>query len=341
MPSPDRPLVSFVLLAYNQEALIREAVEGAFSQTYSPLEIILSDDCSKDRTFEIIQQMAATYHGPHKIVLNRNPKNLGIGGHVNRVNELVKGQLIVVAAGDDISMSQRVQKLAAKWLEDPKQIHLVYSDCEKINNDGSFLLLEKTFRKLDFIESFVKNDSIVLGAVCAWNRACFDRFGPILDGINHEDAVIPFRAAALGKIAFVAEALIKYRSLAGSTVQDVGVKLSLGRLGHLKHDLDFNILYTTRQLRAESKLIEQKKLDLLKISSLQELIEMLEARAIDVANQSYLLTGPSLTRKISILLNSRRDFSTLTKLLIKGTIANLLNIRVGRQRRSECVASDH
>jgi len=43
--------VTFALFAYNQEKYIREEVEGAFSQTYQPLEIIWSDDCSSDRTF--------------------------------------------------------------------------------------------------------------------------------------------------------------------------------------------------------------------------------------------------------------------------------------------------
>lgn len=47
----DHPLVTFALLAYSQEKYIREAVEGAFAQTYEPLEIILSDDCSSDRTY--------------------------------------------------------------------------------------------------------------------------------------------------------------------------------------------------------------------------------------------------------------------------------------------------
>ena len=57
----DRPLVTFALFAYNQEKYIREAVEGAFSQTYEPLEIILSDDCSSGGTFEIMQEIAAEY----------------------------------------------------------------------------------------------------------------------------------------------------------------------------------------------------------------------------------------------------------------------------------------
>ena len=97
----DRPLISFCLFAYNQERFIRKAVEGALSQTYSPLEIVLSDDCSTDSTFEIIKEMTDCYHGLHSIVLNRNPKNLGVGGHVNRVMEIAQGILVVAAAGDD------------------------------------------------------------------------------------------------------------------------------------------------------------------------------------------------------------------------------------------------
>ena len=53
----DRPLVTLVLVSYNQEKYIREAVDAAFAQTYSPLTIEISDDASVDKTYEIIQQM--------------------------------------------------------------------------------------------------------------------------------------------------------------------------------------------------------------------------------------------------------------------------------------------
>lgn len=46
------PLVTFALFTFNQQEYVRDAIEGAFSQTYEPLEIILSDNCSSDRTFE-------------------------------------------------------------------------------------------------------------------------------------------------------------------------------------------------------------------------------------------------------------------------------------------------
>lgn len=111
----DRPLVTFALFAYNQEKYIREAVEGAFAQTYEPLEIILSDDCSTDRTFEIMQEMAAAYKGPHKVQALKQSKNLGIVDHVITVARIAEGVFFVVAAGDDISYPNRVEELTKMW----------------------------------------------------------------------------------------------------------------------------------------------------------------------------------------------------------------------------------
>ncbi len=51
-----KPLVTFMLRTYNHERFIREAVRSALTQTYSPLQVVISDDCSQDRTFEIIQE---------------------------------------------------------------------------------------------------------------------------------------------------------------------------------------------------------------------------------------------------------------------------------------------
>src|SRR5690554_5258536 len=107
----ERPLVTFALFAYNQEKYIREAIEGAFSQTYEPLEIILSDDCSTDRTFEIMQQMAADYEGRHNVILRRSSENRGLGLHIQDVAALAHGRFIVVAAGDDVSLPPRTTTL--------------------------------------------------------------------------------------------------------------------------------------------------------------------------------------------------------------------------------------
>jgi glycosyltransferase involved in cell wall biosynthesis len=113
-----RPLVTFALFAYNQEKFIREAVEGAFAQTYEPLEIILSDDCSTDQTFEIMQEIAANYVGLRIIILNRNSRNLGVAAHFSEIVERASGEFVVIAAGDDISLPMRTEISVLPMVED-------------------------------------------------------------------------------------------------------------------------------------------------------------------------------------------------------------------------------
>lgn len=106
-----QPLVTFSVFAYNQERFIREAIEGAFAQTYQPLEIILSDDCSSDRTLEIMHEMARSYSGPHRVMVRCNDRNVGMLNHLLLVGREANGEFIVVAAGDDISLPSRVTTL--------------------------------------------------------------------------------------------------------------------------------------------------------------------------------------------------------------------------------------
>ena len=50
-PEPP-PLVTLALITYRQERFVREAVRGVLAQTYSPLQVVISDDASPDATFE-------------------------------------------------------------------------------------------------------------------------------------------------------------------------------------------------------------------------------------------------------------------------------------------------
>ncbi|WP_306120534.1 MULTISPECIES: glycosyltransferase [unclassified Roseitalea] len=124
----DRPLVTFALFAYNQEQYIREAVEGAFAQTYEPLEIILSDDCSTDQTFEIMKELAAAYKGPHEVQVRRNEYNQGTLAHILTAAHLARGEFMLVASGDDISLSERTKTMAQAMLMAPPDVVVASAD---------------------------------------------------------------------------------------------------------------------------------------------------------------------------------------------------------------------
>ena len=209
--SDNNPLVSFVVLTYNQERYIREALEGAFSQTYSPLEIIISDDCSTDNTICLINEMVAAYPGEHKVIVNINQKNLGIAEHINKVINMTNGELILVAAGDDISLPCRTDVIVAEWLNGNKLIDLIHSNTIKIDEDGVECgELHTEIPTQSDISKYI-TDCVIIGATQAWSRRLFKSFGPINALVTHEDRVCGFRARLLGDVTYIEKPLVKYR----------------------------------------------------------------------------------------------------------------------------------
>lgn len=210
--SSNSPLITIGVLAYNQEGFIREAIKGAFSQTYSPLEIILSDDCSYDQTFPIINEMAGAYRGPHTIIVNRNDHNLGIGAHVNRIMEIAKGELFVAAAGDDISLPKRVEKIYEAYEISRRLAKSLYSKYILIDEAGRILEREEVIRNEELSpEEILEKVFVVPGCSHAWNRQVFEVFGPMRTPLTCEDVVISLRSSLLGEIQYIEEPLVMHR----------------------------------------------------------------------------------------------------------------------------------
>ena len=216
-----KPLLTLMVCAYNQEQFIREAVEGTFAQTYSPLEIILSDDCSKDRTFEIMREMAEIYRGPHRLILNRNSTNLGLAGHSNRLAELAHGQLWVGAAGDDISFPNRVEIVYQAWEHSGKRAMGIQGEFIDIDEKGNIIgdpvnsspSKTVTFREeRPTLEDYIRTlQPGIVGGAFAGHPLTYSTFGPLPSALIHEDSVAALRAICLGSLIFVNAPLIKRR----------------------------------------------------------------------------------------------------------------------------------
>ncbi len=208
-----RPELSLLLLAFEQQDTVAEAVRGALAQTYSPLEIVLSDDASSDGTWAAIQQAIAGYRGPHRLVVNRNGRNLGIGAHLSRLVALSRGELLVVAAGDDVSLPQRCERLASAWQNARQRPDLLCSSLVDMDAQGRPLGLIaptdlSTYRSA---ADWLARPPHVVGAAQAWTRRVFDRFGPLPAGVVGEDAIMVFRAIVSGGALTIAEPLVRYR----------------------------------------------------------------------------------------------------------------------------------
>ena len=110
VPAAGKPEVTVIFLAYQQEDYVAEAVRSVLAQEQVAAEVILSDDASTDRTFRIMAAAAEAYRGPHRLVVRRNRKNLGID-HIVQLVELAASDVMVMAHGDDLSEPQRCRRL--------------------------------------------------------------------------------------------------------------------------------------------------------------------------------------------------------------------------------------
>ena len=227
----DKPLVTFALTSYNQERYVGEAVRAALAQTYSPLQVVVSDDCSQDGTFEAAREAAAGYGGPHEVVLNRNERNLGIGGNIDRVMELAEGDLIVNADGDDVSLPTRTEELVRAW--SAGGVSCVYSDLTVIDEDGRAtekIRATPVRSWMETVQREIPGFGGVGSASAAYDRAVFETFGPLPDGAIHEDYVLELRSALLGKLVPVHEYLVNYRRHGGNISGNNNLDLGFPRL---------------------------------------------------------------------------------------------------------------
>ena len=205
------PLVTFVVFSYNQETYIEEAIEGALSQTYAPLEIIISDDCSTDMTFEIIKKKLSNYVGPHTVKIFRNDSNLGVGEHFSRITEIASGDLLIASAGDDISLPERTEVIVTEWLSTSRKADMLHSKYFEMKTNGEVTSVGNSDHPLfNSVSEFI-NNNVIVGATEAWTVRLFDKFGPLESNVTHEDRTIGFRAALCGGIKFIDVPLVKYR----------------------------------------------------------------------------------------------------------------------------------
>lgn len=238
----DRPLASLVLITYNQERYVRETVRSAFSQTYDPLEIVISDDCSTDKTAEIISQEIDAYRksgGRHAVIFHRNKSNRGIAMNSQFAFSCASGELLVAAGGDDISLPNRVERIMEEWVKYGKRALAIYHGAITIDSQG---------RTVGELGEFYLTEG-TLGAVAAYSKRMGEMFGPITEESAVEDEVFGRRAMILGARHTIRENLLKYR---------VGVGVSSGMADYRRKQIKVIGQYKLASLR-------QSSLDLLKV----------------------------------------------------------------------------
>lgn len=211
----ENELISICILSYNQENFIEEAIDGALSQDYECCEIIISDDCSKDKTFERIKNKVNQYKGNKSIRINCNEQNLGLVKHINKITtEFVQGQYIMLCGGDDISLPNRASDAIKCFRQNPSAT-AVTGGAIHINTNGIEIgrgsVPSNTETSIKD-KSFLCSPSLMSGLVgLTIHRKVIEIFGPLQETAQTEDSCYRFRSLILGNMITLSNFILKYR----------------------------------------------------------------------------------------------------------------------------------
>ena len=131
--------VSVVLTTFNIENLVEVAIGSLLNQTYKNIEIVLVDDGSTDKTFEILQKFKKLYS--NKIQLIKLNKNHGAYIAKNIAMTYATGNLITFHDADDWAHPQRIKEHVKAHLKN-KKIKFSISKLVRLTEDGYFYAKE-------------------------------------------------------------------------------------------------------------------------------------------------------------------------------------------------------
>ena len=239
-------MISILLAAYNGEQYIKAQIESILHQTVQDFVLYVNDDCSEDRTWEILKDYAEKY--PGKIVVTRNEKNSG-SSKTNFLNMMLehRDDYLMLCDQDDVWLPEKIgktlrvmRKLEKKHGKDMPL--LAYTDLKVTDKDLN-VLTDSMMKRVaaDFNRTSLKDQLVqntVTGCTAMYNRALAEKFIDLPGFTVMHDWWMMLTASALGRAVYLPEATILYRQHGDNSVGTRNMR-SLGFLARfmLRGDL--------------------------------------------------------------------------------------------------------
>lgn len=162
------PKISVLIICYKQEELIKRAINSLLPQKDYIYEICVSDDCSPDKTWEVLQEYDKQYPGLFK--LHQNRPNVGIFENIEYSWTMPSGDIIYQLSGDDECgenwFKTVIDFIRLNKIDYKNELFSIYGDyqCKYPNGDS---VVHRN-------DSLLKNNNIlklaIRGLIC--NRSC-------------------------------------------------------------------------------------------------------------------------------------------------------------------------
>lgn len=197
------PILSILMPVYKVENYIEEAVYSILNQTFRDFELIVLDDCSPDKSLQIVKKITdpriRIYHGE---------KNVGLANILNIGLKLARGKYIGRMDSDDISDLSRFE-MQIHYMESHPDVDLCSCAMELFGAKNDIWIRSSNFEEIKISALFF---SPILHASSVWRQKSFEELEFRQEMVPAEDYDLWTRAIAKGlKLINIPEVLYKYR----------------------------------------------------------------------------------------------------------------------------------
>lgn len=128
-------LVSVIMPAYNAEKFIHMSIASVIQQKYEDIELVIVDDGSSDKTWEILERWERGW--PERIKIYKREENGGTAAALNDAIELATGEYICWLSADDLYCENMVES-EVNYLRRNREYDAVFSKCSFIDENSHF-----------------------------------------------------------------------------------------------------------------------------------------------------------------------------------------------------------
>ena len=209
------PTVSVILTSYNHEKYLQSSIDSVLAQTYTDFELVIVDDASTDRSWEIIE----SYQDP-RIVKIRHAENLLFYAN-HTIQNLTRGAYIAILHSDDIWEPEKLEQQVA-FLDTHPECGATFSWARIIDEDGEPYLDETNYyfsifsqpnrTRHEWLNFFFHNGNALCHPSVLIRRQCYEECGYYRDGLAQlPDLDMWMRVCLKYDIFVIPQKLLRFR----------------------------------------------------------------------------------------------------------------------------------